>query len=68
VIASFKRSGKAYICWDNLIREIDIEEGMKKNFRLASEHVSIFGYDIFMCQECRNNRNITNINDKYAVI
>jgi hypothetical protein len=64
----FIRSGKAHICWDNLIKEIDIEEGMKKNFRLASEHISIFGYDIFMCQECRNNRNSTNINDKYAVI
>jgi hypothetical protein len=64
----FIRSGKAHICWDNLIKEIDIEEGMKKNFRLASEHVSIFGYDIFMCQECRNNRNSTNVNDKYAVI
>lgn len=64
----FIRSGKAHICWDNLIKEIDIEEGMKKNFRLASEHVSIFGYDIFMCQQCRNNRNSTNVNDKYAVI
>jgi chromosome segregation ATPase len=64
----FIRSGKAHICWDNLIKEIDIEEGMKKNFTLASEHVSIFGYDIFMCQECRNNRNSTNVNDKYAVI
>ena len=64
----FIRSGKAHICWDNLIKEIDIEEGMKKNFRIAPEHVSLFGYDIFMCQECRNNRNSTNINDKYAVI
>lgn len=64
----FIRSGKAHICLDNLITEIDIEEGMKKNFRLASEHVSIFGYDIFMCQDCRNNRNSTNINDKYVVI
>jgi hypothetical protein len=64
----FIRSGKAHICWDNLIEEIDIEEGMKKNFTLASEHVSIFGYDIFMCQDCRNNRNSTNVNDKYAVI
>ena len=64
----FIRSGKAHICWDNLIKEIDIVEGMKKNFRLAPEHVSIFGYDIFMCQECRNNRNSTNVNDKYAVI
>ena len=64
----FIRDGKAHICWDNLIKEIVLEEGMKKNFRLASEHVSIFGYDIFMCQECRNNRNSTNVNDKYAVI
>ena len=64
----FIRSGKAHICWDNLIKEIDIEEGMKKNFRLAHEHISIFGYDIFMCQECRNNRNSTNVNDKYVVI
>jgi hypothetical protein len=64
----FIRSGKAHICWDNLIKEIDIEEGMNKHFRLASEHVSIFGYDIFMCQDCRNNRNSTNVNDKYVVI
>lgn len=64
----FIRSGKAHICWDNLIKEIDIEEGMIKKFRISPDHVSLFGYDIFMCQECRNNRNSTNVNDKYAVI
>jgi hypothetical protein len=64
----FIRSGKAHICWDNVIKDIDIEEGMKKTFRLSCNHVSLFGYDIFMCQDCRNNRNSTNINDKYVVI
>jgi hypothetical protein len=64
----FIRSGKAHICWDNVIKDIDIEEGMKKTFRLSCNHVSLFGYDMFMCQDCRNNRNSTNINDKYAVI
>jgi NAD+ kinase len=64
----FIRCGKAHICWDNIIKDINIEEGLKKTFRLSSNHVSIFGYDMFMCQECRNNRNSTNINDKYIVI
>lgn len=64
----FIRSGKAHICWDNVIKDIDIEEGMKKTFRLSCSHVSLLGYDMFMCQDCRNNRNSTNINDKYVVI
>jgi hypothetical protein len=64
----FIRSGKAHICWDNIIQKIDIKEGMKKNFKLSCNHVSLFGYDIFMCQECRNNRNSTNINDKYIIV
>jgi hypothetical protein len=64
----FIRSGKAHICWDNIIKELNVEEGMNKKFIVSLEHASIFGYDIFMCQQCRNNRNSTNVNDKYVII
>ena len=35
------------------------------DFCQSCEGVALYGYDIFCCQECRNLRNSTMINDKY---
>lgn len=63
----FKRNCEAYLCFDHLKFLRSIETGDKKTFRLSTDHVSLFGYDLFMCPECRKGRNSTIINDKYII-
>jgi NAD kinase len=64
----FKRDCEAFISLDNITNKINIQKDDIKTFRLSCDHVSLFGYDMFMCPECRKGRNSTNINDKYIVI
>lgn len=63
----FRRDCEAYLCFDHLKFSRMIEAGDKKTFRLSSEHVSLFGYDLFMCPECRKGRNSTVVNDQYCI-
>lgn len=67
ITIEFVRSAKAIISWDNITQQFDIESGMIKNIRLATENVSLFGYDIFMCKDCRKGRNSTIVNDQYYI-
>ena len=34
-------------------------------FQESKINLSLFGYDLFCCPRCRNNRNSTVINDQY---
>jgi hypothetical protein len=64
----FKRNCEAHLCFDHLKFSHAIEAGEKKSFRLSSDHVSLFGYDEFMCPECRKGRNSTIVNDQYQSV
>jgi NAD kinase len=64
----FRRSCEAYLCFDHMKSSQVFNAGDKKSFRLSSDHASIFGYDEFMCPECRKGRNSTIINDQYQSI
>ena len=61
------RSSTIIITADKLKQEIDALNGWKIIFRDSCENISILGYDHFMCQKCRNNRNSSYINDTYSI-
>ena len=63
----FKRDCEAYLCIDHLKFLEKFNIGDTKSFKLSMEHASLFGYDDFMCPECRKGRNSTIINDQYYV-
>ncbi len=44
---------------------VQLPAGAIIDFCQSCEGVALYGYDIFCCQECRNLRNSTTINDKY---
>jgi NAD kinase len=63
----FVRDAKATISWDNITKQLDVEKGNIETIRLASDNAALFGYDIFMCKECRKGRNSTIVNDQYCI-
>jgi hypothetical protein len=63
----FKRDCEAHLCFDHLKFLYTFKSGDKKTFRLGSDHISLFGYDDFMCPECRKGRNSTILNDQYFI-
>lgn len=63
----FRRDCEAYLCFDHLKFLRSIKRDDKKTFRLSADHASLFGYDLFMCPECRKGRNSTVVNDQYCI-
>ena len=63
----FIRDAKATISWDNITKQLDVEKGNIETIRLAPDNAALFGYDIFMCKECRKGRNSTIVNDQYCI-
>lgn len=61
------RSSTIIITADKLKQEIDALNGWKIIFKDSCENIPILGYDHFMCQKCRNNRNSSYINDVYSI-
>lgn len=48
--------------------QVECNQGWRFDVMDACDNAAILGYDMFMCQECRNNRNSTYVNDAYAII
>jgi NAD kinase len=63
----FNRACKAFMSWDNITSSIDVEKGTTKTIQYSSNVVSLFGYEEFMCPQCRIGRNSTTINDQYKI-
>lgn len=64
----FKRDCDVYLCFDHLKYQHTFKVGDKKKFWLSSDHASLFGYEEFMCHECRKGRNSTILNDQYQIV
>jgi NAD kinase len=67
VTIEFVRDAEATISWDNITKTIEIEKGNIETIQMCSDNAALFGYDIFMCKDCRKGRNSTIINDQYWV-
>lgn len=65
VCIQLERGTKVSLAYDKNWETIDLPTGAIIDLCQSCEGVSLFGYDIFCCQECRNLRNSTLINDKY---
>lgn len=63
-----KRKTKLKVTADKLSFNVDAELGWTFSVEDACDNVSILGYDLFMCPDCRRNRNSTTINDNYCVV
>lgn len=53
---------------DKLKQEIHADAGWILSIADACSNVAVFGYDWFMCPECRKNRNSTIVNDSYCIV
>ena len=67
ISVEFVRSTDVCISCDKMKyeRHMDKEDVFLVNS--ASNNIPIFGYDHFMCEECRRNRNSTIVNDSYMI-
>ena len=65
VHVKFERAGTAVISHDKSWESVSVQAGDEVELTQSCEGVSLFGYDLFCCQECRNLRNSTTVNDKY---
>ena len=60
-----ERGTTVSLAYDKNFETIALKSGAEIEFSQSCEGVALYGYDIFCCQECRNLRNSTTINDKY---
>ena len=63
----FVRSTDVCISCDKMKCEKHIVKDDVFLVKSASNNIPIFGYDHFMCEECRRNRNSTIVNDSYMI-
>ena len=61
------RNADLTITCDKLVFNCKAERDERFILRNTNEFVNILGYDIFMCEECRRNRNSTIVNDSYMI-
>ena len=62
------RDAKLTVTADKIaLHGIEAPKGWKINVMDACNNVAIFGYEQFMCPDCRKNRNSTLVNDNYFV-
>lgn len=62
------RDAEIVVSGDKLVQKINAEAGWKLAAASAAENIAVFGYDHFMCPECRKNRNSTVVNDNYCIV
>ena len=62
------RDAEIVVSGDKLVQKINAEAGWKLAAADAAENIAVFGYDHFMCPECRKNRNSTVVNDNYCIV
>ena len=63
----FTRNAILSVASDKDTNEKEVKSGDFVDVSLASDNMSIIGYDEFMCFECRKNRNSTILQDQYIV-
>ena len=63
----FTRNAILVVASDKDTNEKEVMPGDFVDVSLASDNMSIIGYDEFMCFECRKNRNSTILQDQYIV-
>lgn len=63
----FVRNTTVDVACDKLKYSFDVKKGETFDLMGTGNNVSVFGYDMFMCEECRRNRNSTTVNDSYMV-
>lgn len=61
-----RSTGTSIVC-DKLENGKNFNKGDRFKISSTSNNVSIFGYDHFMCETCRRNRNSTIVNDSYML-
>lgn len=65
VIVKLDRYAITVISHDKEYETVELKAGEEIELSQSCEGVSLFGYDVFCCQDCRNLRNSTLVNDKY---
>lgn len=65
----FIRSGTVKLAWDKIVSdETDVNDGDEYFVRSIPECIVTYGRDIFMCNECRRNRNSTILlNEEFGI-
>lgn len=67
IAVEFVRSTDVCISCDKMKYERHMAKDDMFLVNSASNNIPIFGYDHFMCEECRRNRNSTIVNDSYMI-
>lgn len=62
------RKAKIVVTADKLKQEVDADAGWTLEVMDSCDNMAVFGYDHFMCPECRKNRNSTLVNDSYCIV
>jgi NAD kinase len=60
-----ERDASTMLSADKCFKAIDCTKGACLSLSLSIEGVSLYGYDVFCCPECRRLRNSTIVNDQY---
>lgn len=65
ICIQLERGTKVSLAYDKNWETIDLPTSATIGLCQSCEGVALFGYDSFCCQECRDLRNSTIVNDKY---
>ena len=65
IIVKLDRHAIAMISHDKGYETIELRANEEIELSQSCEGASLLGYDVFCCQDCRNLRNSTIVNDKY---
>ena len=65
VVVKLDRYAIAMISHDKEYETVELRAGEEIGLSQSCEGASLLGYDVFCCQDCRNLRNSTIVNDKY---
>ena len=60
-----ERDASTMLSADKCYKAIDSRKGSTLSVSLSLDGVSLYGYDVFCCPECRRLRNSTLVNDQY---
>ena len=62
------RSTEIQLAWDKKLLDEKVQKNDVFHLQATRRHVTILGYDAFMCETCRRNRNSTVVNDSYMIV
>lgn len=60
-----ERDASTVLSGDKCFKTLESKAGSQLELQLSVDGVSLLGYDIFCCSECRKLRNSTAVNDQY---